>query len=170
MFADIISFERVKRAAFYVLIMAAAHMVQTLVFSHISIAGVRPLFIPAFVVAVGMFEGGLRGGVYGLFTGIFLDMAFAETTLLFTLLFSFIGFFAGMFTFFFINKKFFSYVCISLAALVATAAAQAVGPLFFLGADPAKVFFIAGMQVLLSLPFMPAAYFFVKKLASVKVE
>jgi len=170
MLADVISIEKVKRAVFYALLMAAAHMGQTLMFSRISIIGVRPMFIPVFVVAVGIFEGGLGGGIYGLFTGLFLDMAFAETTVLFTMLFPLIGFFSGMFSYFFINKRFFSYVCISLVFLVLTAVIQAAGLVFFWGADPLKVLSVAGMQVLLSVPFMPAAYFPVKKQAVVKDE
>jgi len=150
--------------------MLAAHMAQGLILSHVTIAGVRPMFLPAVAVAIGVFEGGAWGGMFGLLSGLMLDAAFAETTVLFTVLFTIIGYGSGMMAFFFINKKFFSYLCVSFAALLITAAAQAVRPVVFLDASASDAAFVAVMQALLSLPCAAVVYFPVKSLAGKKPE
>ena len=166
MLADLINPEKARRAVLYTIVMLLAHMAQHLVLSHVAVMGVRPMFLPIFSVTVGMFEGGLWGGVFGLVSGLLLDMAFVETTVLFTVLFPLFGFFTGMLANFSVNKRFFSYACIALAALVITAAAQATGPILMAGADTREVLFVAGLQVLLSIPLLPTVYFPVKTIAS----
>ena len=170
MLADLINPERIRRAVIYALILLSAHMLQGLVLSHATVFGVRPMFLPAVAVAIGVFEGGTWGGMFGLLSGLMLDTAFAETTVLFTVLFPIIGYCSGMLAYFFVNRKFFSYVCVSFAALLITAAAQAVRPVVFLDASAADAAFVAVMQALLSLPFAAAVYFPVKSLAGKKPE
>jgi hypothetical protein len=43
-----------------------------MVFSKIAFLGVKAMFIPVTIVAIGMFEGGVWGGAFGLCTGYFM--------------------------------------------------------------------------------------------------
>ena len=57
---------RARRGVFFVLLLMLFILLQDVVLSHIALLGVRAMFLPALVVAVGHFEGGWRGGVFGL--------------------------------------------------------------------------------------------------------
>jgi len=77
-------------------------------------------------------------------------------------LFPVLGFFAGFFARFVVNRRFFSYVFLSLAALVITAAAQLAGLLLFHGAEPAALLWTGCKQTLWSLPFTAPLYLICK--------
>ena len=159
MLFDLINFGKLRRAARYAVLLVLCLGIQNLVFSRISPLGVRPMFIPCAVVAVGVFSGGISGGIFGLIAGIFLDMAHVETLVLFTILFPLIGYAAGIVTELFLNRRFFSYFIFSAAALVICAFLQCFDFLFFANTDRLGVLFVALLQVFWSLPFTFAIYF-----------
>lgn len=158
MFLDLIDLNKLRRGILISLYLLAMLILQNLVFSRISVMGVNAMFIPAAVVAVGMFEGGVWGGAYGLCTGLLCDMNYHENLFMFTALFTILGFLSGMLTQFYLNKSFFSYFFVSIAALIITAGCQMFGLLVFEGADPVSLLYVAGIQVLWSLPFTVPAY------------
>lgn len=108
----------------YAVYMIAVLLLQSLLFSRLSIFGVKGFVIPAAAVAAGIYLGGVRGAVFGIVLGLLTDMSFSETTVLFTVLFPIIGFGAGFASEFYINKSFFAFMIFSTAALLVCALVQ----------------------------------------------
>jgi hypothetical protein len=81
------------------------------------------------------------------------------------LLYPALGFFSGLLGKFLVNKRFFSYLILSAAALALTAACQMFRLLVFDGAPGMALLRTAGLQVLWSLPFSVPAYFACKALS-----
>ena len=148
----------IKRLLQYGLYMLLALILQNTVFTQIRPLGVCPLILPCLAVAVGMFEGATFGAVFSLILGIFADMAFVENTVLFTVLFPLISFTTGAVSRFYINRRFFAYMGVSLIALLVTGAVQAL--LTFAG-DSWSFALVrtALLQTLWSLPTAVLAYF-----------
>lgn len=165
MFLDLVDLNKLRRGVLYALFLLVVLMVQNMALSHVAILGVRPMILPVAVVAVALFEGGVWGGVFGLCAGLLTDMNFAETAVLFTIVFTVIGFLTGMLAQFVLNRRFFSYLFISLAALILTAFCQMFQLLVFQGADPVRLLITAGLQTLWSLPFCIPVYFPCRALA-----
>ena len=60
---DLINLDKVRRAILYAAWLLIALALQNLFLSHVPLFGVRMMFIPAVVIAIGFFEGGVWGGV-----------------------------------------------------------------------------------------------------------
>ena len=155
---DLINMDKLRRGLIYAVYMLLVLLLQNAVFSRIVIFGTKAMLVPAAVVAVGMFEGGVWGAVFGLFTGLLCDKTFGATPL-FTALFPVIGFFSGVLSRYFVNKRFFAYLFVSMAAFVLTALCQLFPLLVFIGQDAAALFKTALLQVLISLPLAAPLYF-----------
>ena len=165
MFLDLIDLNKLRRGVLYALFLLLVLIVQDMVLSHVTILGVRPMILPVAVTAVALFEGGVWGGVFGLCAGLLTDMNFSETTVLFTVVLTVIGFLTGAMAQFVLNRRFFSYLFVSLAALLLTALCQMFRLLVFQGADPIRLLLTAGLQTLWSLPFCIPVYFPCRALA-----
>lgn len=148
----------IKRILRYALYMFLCLVAQNMLFTQIRPFGVCPLILPTAVVAVGMFEGATWGWVFGLIMGIFADMAFIENTLMFTILFPLLGFFAGFVSQFFINRRFFAYLGLALAASLFTALIQMLST-FAGDAWSGELIKTAVLQTLWSMPTAVLAYF-----------
>lgn len=170
MLLDLINFDKLKRALLYFAVVAVVLAVQTLLFSRLRPLGAAPMFVPAVVTAIALFEGGVWGAVFGLVTGILCALRYSGTVVLFPLLFAAIGFFSGMLAQYVLNRRFFSYFALSVAAFVLTAFCQMFRPLFFLDAKPLAVLRIGLLQVLWSLPFPFLIYFPVKNIGRRRVK
>lgn len=155
---DLINLDKLRRGIIYAGYMLLVLLLQNAVLSRIVIFGTKALILPAAAVAVGMFEGGVWGALFGLVMGLFSDKAFGNTAL-FTALFPVIGFFSGVLSRYFVNKRFFAYLCVSLAAFILTAFCQSFALLVFMGQDVRPIFVTASLQVLLSLPLAVPLYF-----------
>ena len=142
----------------YLLFMLLSLIAQTMVLGQIRIAGVAPMVLPAVAVAVGMFEGATMGSVFSLLMGIFTDMSFVESQTFFTLVFPVISFAAGFVSQFFINRRFFAFMGLSLAALLVTASLQMLKTLAGNTWSGSMLVTVA-LQTLLSLPPAALAYF-----------
>lgn len=114
----------VKRLLKYALYMFLSLVAQNMLFTQIRLFGVCPMVLPAVAVAVGMFEGATWGAVFSLIMGIFADMAFIENTVTFTILFPALSFAAGFVSQFYINRRFFAFMGVTLAALLVTGVVQ----------------------------------------------
>lgn len=114
----------VKRLLKYALYMFLSLVAQNMLFTQIRLFGVCPMVLPAVAVAVGMFEGATWGAVFSLIMGIFADMAFIENTVTFTMLFPALSFAAGFVSQFYINRRFFAFMGVTLAALLVTGVVQ----------------------------------------------
>ncbi len=117
MLLDLIDLSKLRRAIVYGLLLAAVLVLQNQIVSRLPLLGVKPLLMPALVVAVALFEGGVWGGALGLAAGYFADFDYANTVVLFTVLLAAIGFFAGALGKYMLHKGFVSFLALLLAAL-----------------------------------------------------
>ena len=99
-------------------------MFQNMVLSHIRPLGVCPLILPAAAAAVGMFEGATFGPVFSLIMGYFADMSFVENRIFFLLLLPVLSLLAAFVSQFFINRRFFAFMGLTLLSLVITSGLQ----------------------------------------------
>lgn len=167
---ELINLRKIRKAIFYLICIVVAVWLQTMVLSRRGLLGVKPFFLPALVVAIGMFEGGVWGALLGIAAGIGCDLAMSDSTVLFLVLFAVCGFLSGVLTQFFINRTFFSDMLLSVLALAFTALCQIVPLWIFQGTAPGPLFSVAGLQVLWSLPFAVLCFFVVKLIAGRQSE
>ncbi len=159
---ELIDFKKIRKGLWYILCVIVTISLQNLLFSRIAIFGVRPYFVPVIVIAIGIFEGGVWGALMGLITGYFCDMTLVDNTALFMVLFAILGFAAGFMTEFLINRRFFSFLVLAVAALLISALCQIV-PLWIFRSTPlGQLLPTLLLQVLWSVPFAVPAYFAVK--------
>lgn len=158
MILDLFNFSKLRRALVYAVYLLLALLLQGVFGSRITLFGVHALFLPAAVVAVGMLENGVWGGLFGLVLGILADAGFVENTVLFTILFALIGFFSGFAAAFLVNRRFFSYLAVSLAALLLTALCQMIGVWASDGVSWCALGTVA-LQALWSMPMAAVLYF-----------
>ncbi len=161
-FLELIDFKKIRKALWYLLCVIITISLQNLLFSRIAIFGVHALFVPVIVIAIGVFEGAVWGAALGLVTGYFCDMTMVDNTALFLVLFAAMGFAAGFLTEFLINRRFFSYFVLAVAALLITAICQIVPLWIFRGTPFLDLLPTVLLQVLWSAPFTVPAYFAVK--------
>ncbi len=165
---DLINLNKIRKAVLLLICTAVAFWLQFSVFSRIHLpggGGVKPFFIPALVIAIGLWSGGVWGGMFGLGIGIYCDMNLTGSTVTFLLLLSVLGFFAGVLADYLINRRFVAYMLLSAAGLAVAALVQTVPLWIFRGASPADLLPVALWQVLWSLPFAVPCYFAVRAVA-----
>ena len=150
--------KKVRRFLEYAVYMILALLLQGILFSRISILGVKGMLMPAAVVGAGMYLGGVRGAVFGLFMGLFTDMNFTESTVMFTVLFAALGFFTGLLSEFYINKNFFTFMIVSTAACLVTCVAQVLLAVIGYGAEIFPALLTAFLQTLVSVIPMALLY------------
>lgn len=165
MFLDLINLKKIRRAVLYAVCVIVTLGLQTMIFSRVEILGVRAMFVPVTVVAIGLFSGGVWGCVFGLVTGYFCDMAFSANTALFLVLFALFGFLSGLLADFLVNRRFLSYVIIAALALLITPIFQIVPLWIYDGTPLGSLLPTVCLQALWSLPFTVPAYFAVRAVA-----
>ena len=162
---ELINIRKVRKALLYLLGIILALWLQTMIFSRLTLLGVKPMFIPALAVAIGMFEGGAWGGMLGLAAGIYCDICYSDSTVLFLVLFAALGFLSGLLTEFFINRRFVSYLILAALALLLSAFCQ-IAPLWIFKGLPLRPLAVTALlQSALSLPFAVLIYFIIKAIA-----
>ena len=149
---QLLEWKKIRVILEYAVYMILVMLLQSLLFSRISIFGAKGFIIPAAAVAAGIYLGGVRGAVFGIFLGLFTDMASSETTVLFTVLFPIIGFGAGLASEFYINKSFFAFMFFSTAAILLTGLAQLALELLSGGTAILDGLLMVLLQTLLSIP------------------
>ena len=136
----------------YAVYLLLAMLLQSLLFSRLSIFGVKGFILPAAAVAAGMFLGGVRGAVFGICLGLFTDLSFTDSTFMYTLVFSILGFGAGFASEFYINKSFFVFMVMSIAAVLLTGLVQFLSAAIFSGAELLLGLKTVLLQTVLSIP------------------
>ena len=162
---ELINLRKARKAIVYLLLIVVTVWLQTMVFSRLTLLGVKPFFVPALIVAIGLFEGGVWGGMLGLAAGIGCTLSMVGSPVLFLVLLPVFGFLSGLLADFLINRRFVSYLLLGALALLLTAVLQALPLLLFRGADARMLARVAGLQAVWSLPFLIPAYFAAKLLA-----
>lgn len=155
---DLFTKEKIRRFLLYVLYMYLTLALQNMILPFVRPLGVCPFVLPAAVVAVGMFEGATKGALFGLAMGIFADLSYIESVTTYTLLLPIIGFAMGFVSQFFINKRFFAYMVVCLAAFLATGVVQMIKVLVLDGWAFSMLTTIV-IQTLWSLPLAVLLYF-----------
>lgn len=155
MLTRFIEWKKIRSFLTFAVYMLAAMFLQSVLFSRLSIFGVKGFILPAAAVAAGIYLGGVRGAVFGLFLGLFTDFSFTETMVLFTLLFPVIGFASGIAADFYINKSFFAFMVFSAAAILLTGIVQLLSSAVLSGAELLPGLVTVLLQTLWSL--LPAA-------------
>ncbi len=136
----------------YAVYLLLAMLLQSLLFSRLSIFSVKGFILPAAAVAAGMFLGGVRGAVFGICLGLFTDLSFTDSTFMYTLVFSILGFGAGFASEFYINKSFFVFMVMSVAAVLLTGLVQLLSAVIFSGAELLPGLLTVLLQTALSIP------------------
>ena len=113
-----IDFKKLRVFLEYAVYLLLAMLLQGLLFSRLSIFGVKGFVLPAAVVAAGMYLGGVRGAVFGICLGLVTDMSYTESSFMYTIVFALIGFGAGFASEFYINKRFLVFMVMSVQGIV----------------------------------------------------
>lgn len=159
MAAGSFNWKKVRAVLLLAVYMLFAAFLQSLLFSRVSIFGVKGFLLPAAAVAAGMHLGGVRGAVFGLILGVLSDMFFPETTVLYTFLFPLIGFGTGAAAEFYMNRGYFPFLISTAAALLVTGFMQLLLAVVINGAG----FFSALLTVILqtAVSLIPSALLYV---------
>lgn len=170
MLLDLIDLSKLRRAIVYAVTLAIVFAVQDFIAARLPLWGVRPMLIPAAVVAIGLFEGGSWGGFLGLAAGFFYDMGYIEQTTLFTILLTAAGFFSGVLGKYLFHKGFYSFMTLVLAAMIVITLSQMLPFLFFTDTREAAIWRTGLIQVLWSLPWAIPVYFPCRAIAARPME
>lgn len=147
----------IKRILKYALYLFLTLVTQNMLLTQIRPLGICPLVLPAVAVSVGMFLGPSRGVIFSIILGFFADMGFVENNILFTVLLPVLSFGTSLLTEFYINRRFFAFMGLALAASLLTGLVQAL--LTFAGDSwSGELLKTALLQTLFSLPISAAAY------------
>lgn len=168
MIYDLINWGKLRKAILYALLLLLALAVQELLCSRITLLGVRPMFLPAVIVALGMFEGPVWGCLFGLFYGLIWDQA-VNTIVLHGCLFAAVGFLAGLSSIYFINRRMFAYLCAAVCAILLCGLAEGIHVLLT-GTGLLPVLVTVLLQALWSLPLAFLFYFPFRSLGRRKPE
>ena len=159
MFVDLFHTKKLRLALIYIAFCILVQFLQDTVLARFAVLGVKTLFVPAAITAVGFHEGGFRGGLYGLLAGLLCDMTYAENTVLFTLLFPALDFGSGLAADFALNRSYVAYMFTAFICLLVTGGVQMLRVLVL---QPGALFYcliVAGAQALLSMPIAALLYF-----------
>ena len=153
-----IDFKKLRVFLEYAVYLLLAMLLQGLLFSRLSIFGVKGFVLPAAVVAAGMYLGGVRGAVYGICLGLVTDMSYTESSFMYTIVFALIGFGAGFASEFYINKSFLVFMVMSVIAVLLSGLAQYLAAVIFGGAELVQGIVTVLLQTALSIPPMALLY------------
>ncbi len=147
----LIDFKKMRVFLEYAVYLLIAMLLQGLLFSRLSIFGVKGFVLPAAAVAAGMFLGGVRGAVFGICLGLITDMSYTESTFMYTIVFALIGFGAGFASEFYINKSFLVFIVMGTVAVLLTSLVQYLNAVIFGGAELLQGIITALLQTALSI-------------------
>lgn len=158
-FFEKIDFGRYLRYGLFVFLTLTA---QNMLLGNLRIMGVCPMVLPAAAAALGMFEGATFGPVFALIMGLFADMAYVETKIFYTLLLPALALGAAFVSEFFINRRFFAFMGVSLIVLLICGVLQMLKTLAA-DAFSMDMLTVVALQTIWSLPFSGLTYFMPKK-------
>ena len=153
-----IDFKKLRVFLEYAVYLLLAMLLQGLLFSRLSIFGVKGFVLPAAVVAAGMYLGGMRGAVFGICLGLVTDMSYTESSFMYTIVLALIGFGAGFASEFYINKSFLVFMVMSVISVLLSGLAQYLAAVIFGGAELVQGIVTVLLQTALSIPPMALLY------------
>ena len=159
MFVDLFHTKKLRLALVYIAFLIIVQFMQDTVMARFAVLGVKTLFVPAAVTAVGFHEGGFRGGIYGLLAGLLCDMTYAENTVMFTLLVPALGFGSGLAADFALNRSYVAYMFTAFVCLLITGGVQMLRVLVLQPGALLHCLLTALGQTVLSMPIAALLYF-----------
>lgn len=166
-FWDLINLNKIRRAIVYAFYLILCMWFQTMILARVEIFGVKAMFIPVVIVAIGAAEGGVWGCVWGMIAGFFCDGAMLPNEVLQLVVFAALGFGSGVLMDFVLSRSFTSYLLLCVPALLVYGFCQIVPLWIFKDAAFGPLCVTALIQAALSLPFAVPTYFIVKAIARV---
>lgn len=166
MFVDLFHTKKLRLALIYIAFMILVQFLQDTVLARFAIMGIKTMFVPAAVTAVGFQEGGFRGGLYGLLAGVLCDMTYSENTVLFTILFPALGFASGLAADYMMNRTYVAYLFSAAVCLLITGLAQSMRVLVLHPGAVIGCAILAVGQMIVSMPIAALLYFPVEQIAS----
>ena len=148
----------------YIPFLLLVFILQAMVFSRITLWGVKPLILPVAVVAAAVYEGAVRGGVFGLCAGVLCDISLDQPAIQFTLLLTVLGVLTGLLFESLLAKGFPSFFFTSAAALLLCAVLQFARLLLREGVPIYYLLETALYQTAYSLLFTVPLYWFTRSL------
>jgi cell shape-determining protein MreD len=145
----------------YVPALLTVYILQSMVFPHIQLWGVKPLPLPLLVAAVAVTEGGIHGTAFGLAAGILCDMSLNQPAIEFTLTLTLLGFFVGLLSDTVLARTFFIFLLCALVSSFFCAAVQMLKLWLFYGAVLGEMTGTLLRQTGYSMLFAPLVYYLI---------
>lgn len=159
--------KKLLRALCRILLLLILYVLQTDVFTHLTIRGVCPLLLPLAAVGFGIFEGGKRGGLWGLAAGLLCDISTGYACT-FTILLTLVGFFTGFLAEFVLARGFPSFFAVSFATLLLSSLAELL-PLLLAQKTALDLLAISVLiRILYSLLFVLPVYWCVRGISRLR--
>lgn len=143
------------------------YILQSTVFTHITLLGVKPLLLPLAAAGMALFLGSYGGGLFGLFAGILMDLACNQLTVEFTLLLTLTGLLIGLLSDTVLVQGFPSFLVCAAMQLLICSAFQVLAPVILRGAPVALTAGIAVDQCVYTLVFALPIYYISRFLSRV---
>ncbi len=143
------------------------YILQSTVFTHITLFGVKPLLLPLAAAGMALFLGSFGGGLFGLFAGILMDLACNQLTVEFTLLLTLTGLIIGLLSDTVLVQGFPSFLVCAALQLLICSAFQVLAPVILRGAPVALTAGIAADQCVYTLVFALPIYYISRFLSRV---
>lgn len=169
MLLDLVNIEKVRRAIVWFGVLLLVLLVQNAVLGPITVLDTHFFIAPVALAAMAYFEGGVWGCVFGVFLGLFCDMYGNGPAVLLTVVFPILGFVCGAAASYFVNKRFFAFFFVALAACLVTALCQCFRFAVFGGTPVLPLLVTALLQTALALPFTWAFYYPFRAVASLEL-
>ena len=135
------------------------YILQSMVFTHLPLLGVKPMILPVAVAGASLFKGPVSGGVFGIFAGMLCDLSYNQPTIQFTIMLTLLGIAIGLLADTALVRGFPSFLLCSAIMLLACSLLQALPLTFFRGLKLAPLLDTGLRQTLYSLVFTIPLYY-----------
>ncbi len=135
------------------------YILQSTVFTRLTLMGEKPLLLPMAVAGIALFLGRVDGGVFGLFAGMLTDLSYNQATVQFTLLLTLMGIFLGILSDTVLVQGFPSFLVSSVLELLLISAFQALSLVVLRGAPLSVTAAVGLRQSVYSLIFAIPVYY-----------
>lgn len=163
--------KRTKKLPFkifsYGIFLFLVYVMQTSVFSRLTISGVKPIIMPLVVVSAAIFEGSVKGGLIGIAAGMLCDISFNQPPVQFTLILTLIGIVVGLFSDTLFARGFPTYFIGGTLSILICTFAQIFGPIIFYGLEFSALSRTVIFQCIYSLLFLLPVYIAVRRISRI---
>ncbi len=148
----------------HIIFVIVVYILQSMVFTYITIDGVFPVLLPIAVVGIATFEGSFHGGGYGLLAGMLCDVSFNQPVAVMTVALTVVGIVVGILSETIMARGFPTYFLCCAGVLVLTALVSMSSLMFFANVEFSALLQTGVMQTLYSMIFTLPIYPIVRAL------